>query len=55
MLVRHQRALVGYIGGIILTASILYGGLKIQNITAIIFSGIGIVIAIFAAWYAFRR
>lgn len=55
MLVRHQRALAGYVGGIILAAAIVYGGLNLENMMAIIFSFLGVVIAIIAGWYAFRR
>lgn len=55
MLVRHQRAIAGYIGGIILAAALIYGAVNRQNIQAVVFSVIGILIAIAAAWYAFRR
>jgi len=55
MLVRHQRALAGYVGGIILATAITYGSLNIQNLQAIIFSAIGIIIGIIAGIYSFKR
>jgi len=55
MLVRHQRALAGYVGGIILAAALIYGSVNWGSIQAIIFSAIGICIAIVAGVYAFQR
>ena len=55
MLVRHQRALAGFVGGVILAAAIMYGTVNVRSIEIVIFSGIGVIIAIAAGWYAFKR
>jgi|GEM_PF-6968681 len=55
MLVRYQRALAGYIGGIILAAALMYGALNVRTLTVVVFSLLGIVIAIIAGWYALKR
>ena len=55
MLVRHQRALTGYAGGIILTTAFIYGILNMGNLMAVIFSTVGVVMALAAGWYAFKR
>ena len=55
MLVRHQRALIGYVGGIILATALIFGTINIGNLEVIIFSLVGLAIAAVAAWYAFSR
>jgi len=55
MLVRYQRATAGFLGGIILAAALLYGSAHLNNANAVIISFIGVVLAIAAGWYAFKR
>jgi len=55
MLIRHQRAIAAFIGGIILASALFYGSIDLENIQKIIFSAIGLIIALVAIWYSYRR
>ena len=55
MLVRHQRAIIGYVGGLILATALISGGLNLKNMLIVATSLVGILIAGFAFWYAYRR
>lgn len=55
MLVRHQRAIAAFVGGIILMTVVFYGTVNLRNMYAIIFSAIGLIIALVSIWYAYKR
>ena len=55
MLVRYQRALAAYVSAIILMVVIFYGTINLQNLLAVIFSAIGVIMVFAAALYAFSR